>query len=520
MSNTDNNVNAAPQSSHSCEGGNVKLVESSISTSIGEVADVIAGGTPKANDPKNFATPQSGIAWLTPADLSGFKSKYIAHGARDLSESGYNSSSAKLLPVGTIVFSSRAPIGYLAIAQNAISTNQGFKNFVFHESIDSTYAYYYLKSIRDVAESLGTGTTFKEISGSTAKTLPFLIFPLAEQKVIADKLDELLAQVDTLKARLDAIPAILKRFRQSVLAAAVSGKLTEEWRKSNSPHPINAADITEAQFEKGITHGNFGKKLARAPKIGPDEVSAVINHMDGWPLIRIGAICASVVPNRDKPKTFSGGYHWLLTPHFTEDSIKIDYEKIRKGLSQDEVKKYNSKIIKTGNVVMTCVGRLGLSAVLTEESVINQQLHAFIINRDLLVPEYVAFCIRANRSYYEKTATSTTISYLNKTACNSLPIPLPPIEEQTEIVRRVEQLFTYADQVEQQVKNAQARVNQLTQSILAKAFRGELTEQWRQDNPELISGNNSAAALLERIKAERAAATPAKKKAPARKAKA
>jgi type I restriction enzyme S subunit len=92
-------------------------------------------------------------------------------------------------------------------------------------------------------------------------------------------------------------------------------------------------------------------------------------------------------------------------------------------------------------------------------------------------------------------------------------IALPHIDEQTEIVRRVEQLLTYADQVEQQVKNAQARVNQLTQSILAKAFRGELTEQWRQDNPELISGDNSAAALLERIKAERAVATPAKKKA-------
>ena len=84
-------------------------------------------------------------------------------------------------------------------------------------------------------------------------------------------------------------------------------------------------------------------------------------------------------------------------------------------------------------------------------------------------------------------------------------VPLPSIEEQHEIVRRVEQLFAYADSIEKQVNNALARVNNLTQSILAKAFRGELTAQWRAENPELISGENSAAALLEKIKAERAA---------------
>lgn len=89
--------------------------------------------------------------------------------------------------------------------------------------------------------------------------------------------------------------------------------------------------------------------------------------------------------------------------------------------------------------------------------------------------------------------------------------PMPHYKEQTEIVRRVDQLFAHADRIEQQVDQALARVNHLTQSILAKAFRGELTEQWRKDNPELISGENSAEALLERIKAERAAKAPAKR---------
>ncbi|WP_411019233.1 restriction endonuclease subunit S, partial [Salmonella sp. s52026] len=101
--------------------------------------------------------------------------------------------------------------------------------------------------------------------------------------------------------------------------------------------------------------------------------------------------------------------------------------------------------------------------------------------------------------------TGTTIKHLTGKALANYPIRVPPLEEQHEIVRRVEQLFAWADTIEKQVNNALNRVNSLTQSILAKAFRGELTAQWRAENPSLISGENSAAARLEKIKAERAA---------------
>lgn len=97
---------------------------------IGDIADVVAGGTPKSGNQENFKESGTGIPWLTPADLSGYTGKYISFGARDLSQQGYDSSSAKILPKGSLLFSSRAPIGYVAIAQNEISTNQGFKSFV------------------------------------------------------------------------------------------------------------------------------------------------------------------------------------------------------------------------------------------------------------------------------------------------------------------------------------------------------------------------------------------------------
>lgn len=107
-------------------------------------------------------------------------------------------------------------------------------------------------------------------------------------------------------------------------------------------------------------------------------------------------------------------------------------------------------------------------------------------------------------------STSAGQNTINQTSIKGLALSLPTLPEQQEIVRRVEQLFAYADTIEKQVNNALARVNNLTQSILAKAFRGELTAQWRAENPDLISGENSAAALLEKIKAERAASSSKK----------
>jgi type I restriction enzyme S subunit len=132
---------------------------------------------------------------------------------------------------------------------------------------------------------------------------------------------------------------------------------------------------------------------------------------------------------------------------------------------------------------------------------------------DALLPEWLALNLKhdADSLTLEQLFTGTTIKHLTGKALKKYPLRVPPIKEQTEIVRRVYQLFTHADRIEQQFNNALARVNNLTQSILAKAFRGELTEQWRKDNPELISGKNSAEALLERIKAERAAVKPAKR---------
>ncbi|MED8812706.1 restriction endonuclease subunit S [Escherichia marmotae] len=419
-----------------------KLPEGWEQIEIGDIADVISGGTPKSGVAENFAPSGEGIAWLTPADLSGYKEKYISHGARDLTTLGYSSCSAKLMPKGTILFSSRAPIGYVAIAANEIATNQGFKSFAFPSDIFPDYAYYFLRNIRHIAEEMGTGTTFKEISGSSAKTLPFVLAPLAEQKIIAEKLDTLLAQVDSAKARLEQIPQILKRFRQAVYQYACSGRILDK---------VNPK-ITQLETLVSIHNG------ARKP------VSSVVREGIKGIYPYYGA--TGIV---DYLNDFTHEGRFLLVG---EDGANL--------LSKSKK----------------------LAYIINGKSWVNNHAHV-LKEKDNNLLDFIQLAI--NSLDISQWVSGSAQPKLTKKSLLTLPIPVFTLEEQTIIVRRVEQLFAYADTIEKQVNNALARVNNLTQSILAKAFRGELTAQWRAENPELISGENSAAALLEKIKAERAA---------------
>ncbi|EOG8350173.1 restriction endonuclease subunit S [Salmonella enterica subsp. enterica serovar Chester] len=477
-----------------------KLPEGWVVTNLQNIANWGSGGTPSRSHDEYY---NGNIPWIKTGDLGP---KLITEASEYITDAGVKNSSAKYFPKGSVAIAMYgATIGKTSILGIDATTNQACAvGTPIKDITSSIFLYYFLLNEKNTFIKKGKGGAQPNISQAVIKEHPLSLPPYAEQKIITEKLDTLLAQVDSTKARLEQIPQILKRFRQSILTCAIDGTLTSKWRETVSPAKVDIVSVSDEMYQNGITYGNFGKKTERANFISLDELSTVIKHVENWPLIRIGSLCDCIVPNRDKPKTFSGGFHWLLTQNFDDKSIWIDYSKISLGLSKDEVKKYNARIVNKGSVIMTCIGRLGLSAVLEEDSVINQQLHAFIPNK-YIKAEYLAYCIRANQNYFKKKSTSTTIDYLNKTACNSLPIPLPSLEEQHEIVRRVEQLFAYADTIEKQVNSALTRVNSLTQSILAKAFRGELTAQWRAENPDLISGENSAAALLEKIKAERAA---------------
>ena len=140
---------------------------------LSDLGTVVAGGTPSKAKPEYYS--KKGIAWITPKDLSLNKSKFISHGEIDISELGFSKSSAIKMPTGTVLFSSRAPIGYIAIAANEVTTNQGFKSVVPNKNVGTTFMYYLLKFLLPTIEGMASGSTFKEISGAGMKSVPVVI---------------------------------------------------------------------------------------------------------------------------------------------------------------------------------------------------------------------------------------------------------------------------------------------------------------------------------------------------------
>lgn len=162
-----------------------------IKCKISDIGTVVGGATPSTKKPENYENGT--IAWITPKDLSTFSGRYIQHGKRNITETGLNSCSTRLLPKNTVLFSSRAPIGYVAIAANDVCTNQGFKSVVPNENTDPVFLYYLLKYNKDKIESMGSGTTFKEVSGNIMKNI---IVSIPIDKKIQEKIASVLSSID------------------------------------------------------------------------------------------------------------------------------------------------------------------------------------------------------------------------------------------------------------------------------------------------------------------------------------
>ena len=302
---------------------------------------------------------------------------------------------------------------------------------------------YLILFIKDKILKASYGGAQPNISGNTIEKISILLPPLFEQKIIAEKLDLLLAEVQETKSHLEQIPELLKQFRQSVLSDAVSGKLTKDCAYHSRSNNIILGNVLELAY---------GKSLPAKFRSG-----------DGYPVYG----------------------------------------------SNGEIGKHKQKLVNGPFII---VGRKGSYGEITWSDSSGWPIDTTY---------YVVLKIKSNLKFIfyllqtlglNQLNRSTAIPGLNREDAYKLKINLPSIQEQNEIVRRVEQLFAYADKIEQQVNTALEKVNHLPQSILAKAFRGELTAQWRAENVDLITGENSAASLLEKIQVERAQNNKNKKK--------
>ena len=197
---------------------------------ISDLGTVVGGATPSTKDATNYENGT--VSWITPKDLSDFKGRYIQRGERDITEKGLRSCSAQIMPADTVLFSSRAPIGYIAIAKNDLCTNQGFKSVIPNKTTDPLFLYYLLKYNKDAIEHMGSGTTFKEVSGNTMKNIVVRVpVEIQEQRRIA----QILGSLDDKIEENDRINNNLMQQAKTIFEAEIVNRteLPNGWKKSN-----------------------------------------------------------------------------------------------------------------------------------------------------------------------------------------------------------------------------------------------------------------------------------------------
>ncbi|MDO9475967.1 MAG: restriction endonuclease subunit S [Pseudohongiella sp.] len=455
----------------------VDLPEGWCRTILAEIAEWGSGGTPSRREASYF---EGNIPWVKTGDLGP---KVLISASEHISELAVQNSSAKCFPKGSVVIAMYgATIGKTSILGIDATTNQacGVGNPIEGLTV-SEFVYYFLLHEKDYFIAKGKGGAQPNISQALIKEHVIALPPLAEQKIIADKLNTLLAQVETTKVRLERIPEILKAFRQSVLAAAVSGRLSEGWRSAYGQKErkfTTEPELTEFQgrtlpilpvtwqWLKFNQVADIASNLI-SPLDNPEAIHIAPNHIESW----TGVVLSLQTVSEDG---VTSAKH-----RFTKG--QIIYSKIRPYLAKVTIADFD-----------------GLCSA--DMYPINSRINSQFLFYWMITSEFTEWASNAE--------SRSVLPKINQKDLSRIPVPTPPIEEQTEIVSRIVELFTLAKHIEQKAIVALARVNNLNQSILAKAFCGELTADWRTANIELISGKNSAEALLARIKEERNAMKP------------
>ena len=219
-----------------------------IKVKISDLGQVVGGATPSTKKDEYY---NGDIAWITPKDLSDFKCRYISRGERNITKAGMDSCSTQLLPKNTVLFSSRAPIGYVAIAENEMCTNQGFKSVIPNENIDCLFLYYLLKFNKDKIEAMGSGTTFKEVSGSTMRNIEVTI---PESKKVQVRIAAILDAIDSKIENNIKINNNLSEQIKTICTAWLSdyapfgGVLPDDWSKTSLS---SIADFVSGYSYKG-----------------------------------------------------------------------------------------------------------------------------------------------------------------------------------------------------------------------------------------------------------------------------
>ena len=455
------------------------------------VGEIVGGGTPKSDNPQFWA--KNGIKWITPADLYGLKGKYITSGARDISPAGLSNSSARLMPKGSVLFSSRAPIGYVAIADAELSTNQGFKSCVPYIKESAEYIYYFLLASAKKIDAEASGTTFKEVSGAIVSKILLPLPPLSEQLKIVSRANELMSLCDQLEQQsltsLDAhqqlvetllgtltdsqnaeelaenwtrisehfdtlftTEASVDALKQTILQLAVMGKLVPQ-----DPNDEPASELLKriAQEKAQLVKEGKIKKQKSLPPISDEEKPFELP--EGWEwsyLSDIGILARGRSKHRPRndPTLYADGTIPLVqTGDVARSNGCINtysalYNQL--GLSQ-------SKLWNKGTLCITIAANIADSGILNFDACFPDSVVGFTPYENEIPVLYFHYFMMTIKSTLEKFAPSTAQKNINIDILSQLFFPCPPLEEFHRIVDKVQNLLSVCDVLRAYIQSAQ-----------------------------------------------------------------
>ena len=487
--------------------------------SLSQLGDIVAGGTPSTKEPSYWSDE---IHWISPADLTGYSAKTIKRGVKSISRIGLANSSAKVMPAGSVHFSSRAPIGYVVISAESLATNQGFKSLVPAPGIFNEYVYYYLLASREYARKRASGTTFLELSGKAFGRLLISLAPTATQHRIVAKIEELFSELDKGVESLKTTRALLKVYRQAVLKHAFEGKLTAQWREENKdklekPEQLLARIKQEREtryerqlkewkaavrtWESGAKRGRKPNKPRDPKPLGKLDESVPPNLPQlpkSWAWEKLGWMTCGVEYGTAAKSMKSGTVPVLRMGNI--QNAKFDWTDLAYTSDDDEIAEY---LLHDGDVLFNRTNSpelVGKTAIYRGKCPAIFAGYLIRVNQICTIVEsqYVNLFLNSDvaRQYGNSIKTDgVNQSNINGTKLSNYPFPYCSIEEQREIARILEKTLSLLDDTEADISQELQKADALRQSILKKAFSGQLVAQDPSDEP--------ASVLLDQIKAER-----------------
>ena len=437
-------------------------------TSVGELFQIVGGGTPSTKNPEYW---KGNIPWISSADIYGLK-KIVPR--RSINQNAIKNSAAHLVPKGSIIVVTRVSLGRVAICDTPISFSQDCHALIPKtDSVDPEFALFYLSQAVQTFQSQSRGTTISGVTVNVVSSLPFPLPPLAEQQHIVARVEALLMHINAARDRLSRVPLIMKKFRQAVLATACSGKLTDGWRGENP-----SAEPATVLLEK-ISVQQEKKKIDHLKKMEP--LNGELNDLpENWSWTQIGFITESMKNGVYKtPDFYKDDGFPCLRMYNIEDGTIVWKNIKHMDLTEDEI---NTYLLKQNDILINRVNSrelVGKSALMTEKiepCVYESKNIRLRMYNEEICSQYAVYWLQVNaQKYFNLNAQQTVgMASINQDQIASMPIPLPPLAEQHEIVRRVGLLFERADAIDREVVAAGRRCERLTQAVLGKAFAGKL----------------------------------------------